>query len=530
MNKIMNAMEDILKFDFPLHQSSYIKVIGVGGGGNNAVNHMYERGITGVDFIVCNTDATALDNSAIPNKIQLGKGLGAGNNPVVAQKAALEKSEEIKSLFANNTQMVFITAGMGGGTGTGAAPVIAQLLKEIELDDEEVKRILTVAVVTTPFSIEGRKRVLQAKDGIAELRKHVDAILIINNDKLDEYGELTMSKAFALANEILSTAVKGISEIITVHSTYQVDFRDVNTVMQNSGVALMGCGLAEGDDRAIKAVMQAVESPLLNDSNINGAKNVLIYISSSLENEVTMSEFKDITHFVKKATGSDVDVIWGAGKDENLGEKISVTLIATGFSESEIFEKKAPIVVELDRPTPTKTPPQTLFLETPEATDLSQYEFTSEDKLDDIRIISKTETEPVAHSNSLEASLDLYAQRSPAPPKMQVVSELPKEEPHLRFEQYERSKSEPPTINSERFQAQSTNRIQQLRDMSVARDVSAKVKTPEGLEELERVPAYMRRQVPLTEPTHSSTSEAPRFNLTEDGRVERNSYLHDNVD
>ncbi len=514
-------MEDILKFDFPIHQSAYIKVIGIGGGGSNAVNHMFEHGIKGVDFIVCNTDAAALDGSPVPNKIQLGKGLGAGNMPSVAEKAATEKAEEIKALFENNTQMVFITAGMGGGTGTGAAPVVAKLLKEIELEDEEVKRILTVAVVTTPFSIEGRKRIQQAQEGIAELRKHVDAILIINNDKLKEYGEFRMSQAFALANEILTTAVKGISEIMTVHSTVQIDFRDVNTIMQNSGVALMGCGSAEGEDRAIKAVTQAISSPLLNDSDINGAKNVLIYISSSSENEVTMSEFEEITHFVQKATGRDVDVIWGAGNDDFLGEKISVTLVATGFSENELYRENETKRVNLDddtAPKITQKPQSVTAFETLEQPATAQFEYSPDDEWDDIRIIEKSEK--IVEPNSLEASLSLFAQRTSAPRETQVVNSLPdNDEPYLR-----QDKTDTPTVNSERFQAQSADRIQQLRDLS------AKVKTADGLQEIERIPAYMRRQVKLEEPAHSSTSEVLHYNLTEDGRVVKNRFLTDNVD
>ena len=515
-------MEDILKFDFPLNQSSYIKVIGVGGGGSNAVNHMFEHGIQGVDFFVCNTDASALDGSPVPNKIQLGRGLGAGNMPSVAEKAAVEKADEIKALFENNTQMVFITAGMGGGTGTGAAPVVAKLLKEIELEDEEVKRILTVAVVTTPFSIEGRKRIQQAQEGIAELRKYVDAILIINNDKLKEYGEFKMSQAFALANEILNTAVKGISEIITVRSTVQIDFRDVNTVMQGSGVALMGCGSAEGEDRAIKAVMQAIESPLLNDSNINGAKNVLIYISSSSESEVTMSEFEEITHFVQKTTGSDVDVIWGAGNDETLGSKIAVTLVATGFSESELYRRERPIVIDLEKGhIPTSKPPTVFDLN--ETQTPPQPVYSLDDEWDDRQTLEKSaESSKATEPNSLEASLNFMEQRISVPARVQIVNELPsKDEPYLRSEKTDA----PPSVNTERFHAYTTpDRIQQLRELS------AKVKSVEGLEELERVPAYMRRNVKMVEPAHSSTSEVPRLNLTEDGRVIENAFLHDNVD
>jgi cell division protein FtsZ len=516
VSKKIMTMEDILKFELPINQSSYIKVIGVGGGGSNAVNHMFERGIQGVDFIVCNTDASALDASPVPNKIQLGKGLGAGNKPDAAKKAALEKSQDIRAMFENNTQMVFITAGMGGGTGTGAAPVIAELLKEIKLDDEEVERILTVAVVTTPFSIEGRKRIQQAQEGIAEIRKHVDAILIINNDKLKEYGEFKMSEAFALANEILNTAVKGISEIMTVHSTVQIDFRDVNTVMQGSGVALMGCGSAEGDERALKAVMQAIESPLLNDSNITGAKNVLIYISSSPENEITMSEFEDITHFVQKATGADVDVIWGAGKDDTLGNKISVTLVATGFSENEIYKKPERHVIDLEKGyMPTSQQPTAFDTQTP-----SQPIYNLDDEWDDCRTLEKpVNSIRTAEPNSLESSLDFLEQRVSAPAKTQVVNELPSDEPFFRSERIAET-----TVNTEHFQAHSADRIRQLRDLS------AKVKTVEGLEEIERIPAYMRRQVELVEPTHSSTSQAPRYTLNDEGRVMPNSFLTDNVD
>ena len=512
-------MEDILKFEFPRNQSSYIKVIGVGGGGSNAVNHMFEHGIEGVDFIICNTDASSLDGSPVPNKIQLGKGLGAGNMPSVAEKAAMEKADEIKALFENNTQMVFITAGMGGGTGTGAAPVVAKLLKEIELEDEEVKRILTVAVVTTPFSIEGRKRIQQAQDGIAELRKHVDAILIINNDKLKEYGEFKLGQAFALANEILNTAVKGISEIMTIRSTVQIDFRDVNTVMQNSGVALMGFGSAEGEDRATKAVMQAIESPLLNDNNISGAKNVLLYISSSAENEVTMSEFEEITDFVQRTTGTNVDVIWGAGNNETLGNKIAITLIATGFSESELYTKKEPTRIDLEKGQiqDVKQP----FLGHSEVAP-SIPTFTLDDEIEDRPSFEmSTISDRAAETNSLEASLNFMEQRISAPAKVEVVNELSRnDEPYLRAERT----VEAPAVNTERFQAHSTDRIQQLRELS------AKVKTVEGLEEIERVPAYMRRNVKMVEPAHSSASEAPRYNLTEDGRVIENSFLDTKVD
>lgn len=329
----MKDIKDILDFVIPKNKSSIIKVIGVGGGGGNAVNNMYRQGITGVDFLVCNTDAQALDASPVPNKIQLGKGLGAGNVPAVAEKAAMELKDVIKAEISHNTKMLFITAGMGGGTGTGAAPVIAEIAKEIELDDE-VNKILTVAIVTTPFSFEGRKRAEQAKQGIEALRKHVDAVLVISNDKLREFGDMPMKNAFAMVDDVLTAAAKGISEIITVSSYIQIDFRDVNTVMANSGVALMGFGVAEGEDRARLAIEQAMSSPLLADNSVDGAKNVLLYMSSSSEHEIRMDEITIITDLMKQETGGKADVIWGAGEDDKLGEKLSITLVATGFTEA----------------------------------------------------------------------------------------------------------------------------------------------------------------------------------------------------
>lgn len=332
MNEITNQSGDILNFVLPKDQSSYIKVIGVGGGGGNAVNHMYRAGIKGVDFIVCNTDAQALESSPVPVKIHLGKGLGAGNVPEVARSAAEEKREEIKDKI-KDARMLFIAAGMGGGTGTGAAPVVASIAKEIELVGDEVTSILTVAIVTTPFTFEGRKRIEQAKLGIAELRKHVDAILVINNDKLREFGKMTLNEAFAMADNVLTTAAKGISEIITVRSYVQIDFKDVNTVMQNSGVALMGFGTANGESRAKDAVMMAMDSPLLNDNSIEGAKNMLLYLGYSPESPLCMDEIETITGSILEKAGDGVDLIWGAGEDDTLGGNLNITLIATGFNE-----------------------------------------------------------------------------------------------------------------------------------------------------------------------------------------------------
>ena len=320
-----------MKFDLPKDQSSIIKVIGVGGGGSNAVNHMYNQGITGVDFVICNTDAQALALSPIPNKIQLGttltEGLGAGANPEVGKNAAIEDIENIKAILQNNTKMVFITAGMGGGTGTGAAPVIAEVAREMG--------ILTVGIVTIPFSFEGRRRKQQAEEGLEALRKHVDTLLIINNDKLRMiHGNLKMGECFSKADDILTTAAKGIAEIITVAGYINVDFEDVKTVMKGGGTAIMGSASAEGENRAIQAVTKALESPLLNDNEINGANFILLNVTSG-EEEITMDEIDEITDYIQKQAGYTAELIWGNGSDLSLGNKVSVTVIATGFGSND---------------------------------------------------------------------------------------------------------------------------------------------------------------------------------------------------
>lgn len=335
-NNSFNSLSGSMSMEFEsVHeQPAKIKVIGVGGGGGNAVNHMYRQGIRGVDFIVCNTDAKALDSSPVPNKIVLGK-LGAGNVPERAKKLALEHRDEIREAISDDTQMLFITAGMGGGTGTGAAPVIAEIAKSIELEDEMVPRILVVAIVTMPFSFEGKKRREQAMQGIEELKKHVDAILIINNDKLrDLHGDLPFTKAFAQADDVLLTAAKGIAEIITVSAYVNIDFRDVNTVMEKSGTALMGAGQAAGDDRASKAIKEATTSVLLDDNDIRGAKNILLYFSCSPNNQITMDELGEVTDFLTDLTkSSETNIIWGIGDDESLNDELRITLIATGFEQ-----------------------------------------------------------------------------------------------------------------------------------------------------------------------------------------------------
>ena len=317
-----------ISFDLPKNQSNVIKAIGVGGGGSNAINHMYRQGIKGVDFVICNTDAQALNNSGVPNKIQLGvnltEGLGAGANPEVGEKAALESAEDIMAMLNVNTKMVFITAGMGGGTGTGAAPIIAQMAREMN--------ILTVGIVTTPFSFEGKLRNDQAQAGIEKLRNHVDSLIIINNNKLREvYGNLGFKAGFSKADEVLSTASKGIAEVITHHYTQNIDLKDAKTVLSNSGTAIMGAASSSGSNRANDAITKALDSPLLNDNRITGAKNVLLLIVSGNE-EITIDEIGEINDYIQEQAGYGANIIMGVGEDPELFDSISVTVIATGFN------------------------------------------------------------------------------------------------------------------------------------------------------------------------------------------------------
>ncbi|MDC0303836.1 cell division protein FtsZ [Flavobacteriales bacterium] len=349
--------KEMMNFNLPQEGSSIIKVIGVGGGGSNAVNHMYKQGIKGVDFVVCNTDQQALDTSPVPKKIALGssltEGRGAGAQAEVGRNAAIENLDDIKELLEGNTKMVFITAGMGGGTGTGAAPIIAEAAKELG--------ILTVGIVTVPFTFEGKKRKMQAEKGLEELKKHVDTVLVICNDKLrDMYGNLKLGEAFSQADDVLSIAAKGIAEIITIEGYVNVDFEDVRTVMTSSGVAIMGSATTAGEDRATKAVEQALASPLLNDNNIFGASNILLYISSGKE-EVTMDEVAEITDYIQEEAGMDADVIWGNGTDLDLEDKLTLTIIATGFSGDKLEkvagnENVVRHVLDTRRQAPTSEP------------------------------------------------------------------------------------------------------------------------------------------------------------------------------
>ncbi len=333
-----------IAFDLPKNQSNVIKVIGVGGGGSNAINHMFQSGINGVDFVICNTDSQALNNSPVPNKIQLGvsltEGLGAGANPEVGEQAALESMEEIKQMLARTTKMIFITAGMGGGTGTGAAPVIAKQAKELD--------VLTVGIVTMPFEFEGKMRCEQARIGIEKLRANVDSLIVINNNKLREvYGNLGFKAGFSKADEVLSTAARGIAEVITHHYTQNIDLRDAKTVLSNSGTAIMGSATATGSMRASEAITKALDSPLLNDNKISGAKNVLLLIVSG-EQEITIDEIGEINDYIQVEAGHGANIIMGVGEDEDLGEAIAVTIIATGFDvdqQNEIVNTEAKKII-----------------------------------------------------------------------------------------------------------------------------------------------------------------------------------------
>jgi cell division protein FtsZ len=550
-------MENSLRFELPRENSSIIKVIGVGGGGSNAVNYMYEQGITGVDFIVCNTDAQALDKSPVPIKVQLGstltEGRGAGSIPEVGKNSAIESLEEVRELLSTNTNMVFITAGMGGGTGTGAAPVIAKIAKEMG--------ILTVGIVTIPFVFEGRKRSIQADFGLKDMREAVDTLLIIRNDKLRElYGNLTLKQAFSHADEVLCTAAKGIAEVITLTGTVNVDMNDVKTVMRDSGVAIMGSGKASGEGRAKRAVQTALESPLLNDNDINGANFILLNITYGQE-ELLMDEISEITDHIQEQAGMNAEVIWGYGQDSNLGEDICVTVIATGFHAK---------TVESVLPTEASQPVKHV-LETPQATNEVVNKVTKpteEVKAENV-VESKPEVEPFMkttfHLNdeivetpkaTVLPQADLFASEEiPSISSMKLKSEEPvaSEKPNF-ISLNDEVKNEvygSENVASDSFMHKASNvavsdrpaRAELMarnkdREMKI-REFTLKLKSPSGLNDLENEPAYMRRKVSLENVQHSTESTVSRFSLNEsvdengEKRTElrdNNPFLHDNVD
>ncbi len=477
-----------------------IKVIGVGGGGSNAVNHMFKQGIVGVDFAVCNTDKQSMELSPVPVKMQLGptltEGRGAGSKPNIGKLAAEESIEEVKAYLTNNCKMLFITAGMGGGTGTGAAPIIAKAAQEMD--------ILTVGIVTLPFTFEGNRRVNQGHEGLDELKKYVDTIIVISNDKLKAiHGNLSISQAFGSADNILTTAAKGIAEIITVPGYVNVDFEDVNTVMRGSGVAIMGTATAEGDHRAKRAVDEALNSPLLEENNIKGAKHILLNISSGTK-EVTMDEIFEITEFVQEEAGQGTNLIWGNCYDERLGDALSVTVIATGFernnrhvaqtgktSAAAASSNAAPVRVALDED--EKRPHKSVLgmfgiEKDPESANTIEF--------DTIRGASRNN--------------DYFSTRRKDPYVKENTRDLEEEERKHRLEMERRRKDRIGTLHTK-----------------------PKLSNPQTVVELENEPAYMRRGVNLEEVTGSEELAYSRWTMSDEDEPtlrEGNSYLHDNVD
>lgn len=543
-----------MQFEMLKDKSSIIKVIGVGGGGGNAVNHMYLSGITGVDFIICNTDAQALESSPIPNKVQLGasltEGMGAGSIPEVGKNSAIENIDDIKAMLGSTTKMLFITAGMGGGTGTGASPIIAKAAKELD--------ILTVAIITTPFSFEGKRRRLQADEGMEELKKYVDSYLVISNDRLREiFGNLTLGSAFGQADDILTTAAKGIAEIITVPGYINVDFKDVRTVMKDSGVAIMGSFAAEGEDRALQAVEGALASPLLKDNEIEGARYILLNISSGLR-EVTMDEVSIITDYIQEKAGLSADLIWGNCTDESLSDKLSVTIIATGFqtSEERVNEEKnkkkisllTPEEAPLVRPVepvnsfiqPKTTPSYEPVLKTKE--EVSQADlFGGMFNKSEPQKIQEPENNVVRHTlmeeeprveevqeTGFEFEVKLAETNFVFETPAAQMPPMPEPEPEIERPVVGLDDDKSDESMEEQLK-KSKERILRLKDLSM------KLRTTNGLQELENEPAYKRKQMQLQQVQHSSESQVSRFTLSndQDGGTEirpNNSFLHDNVD
>lgn len=522
----------MIHFEIPKNQSSIIKVIGVGGGGGNAVNYMYSLGIDGVDFIVCNTDSQALSQSPVPNKIQLGphltQGLGAGANPEIGKQAGEESVDEISKILKVNTRMAFITAGMGGGTGTGAAPIISKVCKELG--------ILTVGIVTTPFAYEGRKRLKQAQEGIASMREHVDTILIISNDKLrQQYGNLPFTQAFSKADNVLSTAAKCITDLITVDGKVNLDFNDVQTVMKSGGVAILGSAVAAGEGRARQAVEEALSSPLLNDSEIAGAKWILLNVTSNPgDNEHTLDELEIIQGYVQEQAGNTCDIILGMGHDPNLGDNISVTIIATGFHHKEIntevtakaaaapIEEK--IVVNLgqpgaeafveaksqDRPV-EKDPMAPVLVETPQASPVAQQAAPPVDMF---------AAEPRATYNLEMPKPSAPIEQPKATnehkmPELELIikNEIEQPKPEIQVKRGERYLTADEIEEMRRFEEQKKaleERANRLRRMSF------NVHNTENAHELENVPAYMRRNNNLDDNGHSSDNFLSGYSVDQD--------------
>ena len=544
----MSLIDTDFEFQLPKNQSSQIKVLGVGGGGGNAVNYMFEHGIKGVDFVICNTDLQALEASLIPTKIQLGKnlteGLGAGSDPDVGMKAAQESSDRISELLDANTKMLFITAGMGGGTGTGAAPVIAEIARE--------KGILSIAVVTHPFANEGGYRKQYAKDGLEELKKYVDTLLVINNDKLIEiYGDLTFTQAFGKANEVLNTATKGIAEVISQHMVVNIDLNDARKVLENSGTALMGQAIASGENRAIEAVTAALDSPLLNDNDITGAEQVLLKIvSGEGDDEIRISELEIIKNQIQKAAGRDVNIIEGIGNDASLEGAVSITVIATGFETKKVNE---PVTIKLedtddignsdsnDLEIIKDNVQQTLSLEEDESFDFEHFKSNEVEAqtivVSEKKVVSLEEDENfISEPEALISDILELNNEDPDSEKKVVVSEDIIEKETLEFhksiineEEKLNSEQDVQLVDNKSMRIEAREREERLREISI------KLRTPSGLTKLEDEPAYKRNNIDLEETAHSSEDEISHFSLTSDNEEkiilnDKNSFLHDNVD
>ena len=536
------------RFDLPKNQKSIIKVIGVGGGGSNAVNHMYNQGIKDVEFVVVNTDAQALKSSPVPLRLQLGanltEGLGAGANPEQGRNAALESQEEIRELLADNTKMVFITAGMGGGTGTGAAPIVAKIAKELN--------ILTVGIVTAPFVFEGKKKMAVAQAGIEALKENCDTVLVILNDKLREiYGNLAIRTAFSKADDILTTAAKSIAEIITIHQDVNVDFEDVKTVMKDAGAAVMGSATEEGEGRAIRAAGAAISSPLLNNVDIKGAQKILLSIMSGEEEELSMDELSEITEYIQEKAGDNAEVIFGQGIDPELAKGIRVTVIATGFEMDKLSDKVArktdSTPISAFAPTMASTP-----VETPEVTK-TLINLESGKK-------QQVKEEPIIGGSTFTFSVPKAPVQAPAAP---IVQDEEKEEFSFSFKPLEAEKEEPKPaqepekvvfqLNEEEKPAQkipaesqpapplfANDYYEQMKQKAIQRahERFEKLKgnrafnpSAEEMKEKLNVPAYQRKNVVLNEPQHSSEPAISKFNLSEENEIlGNNRFLHDNVD
>jgi len=536
------------RFDLPKNSKSIIKVIGVGGGGSNAVNHMFSQGIKDVEFVVVNTDAQALKSSPVPLRLQLGanltEGLGAGANPEQGKNAALESEAEIRELLADNTKMVFITAGMGGGTGTGAAPVVARIAKELN--------ILTVGIVTAPFMFEGKKKMNVAQQGIESLRENCDTVLVILNDKLREiYGNLAIRTAFSKADDILSTAARSIAEIITIHQDVNVDFEDVKTVMKNAGAAVMGSSTEEGEGRAIRAAGAAISSPLLNNVDIRGAEKILLSIMSGEDEELSMDELSDITEYIQEKAGDNAEVIFGQGIDPDLGKAIRVTVIATGFEMDRLAGTARKEMLKAAQPTPTFTLPETKApVDEPQVEktlinlDSGKSKIVKEEAIDEDSTF--VFSFPKAMNPKPVSTPEVETPKEKAfsfEVKKEKIEEAPEKIVHDLFE--EKEEDEKPTdkldkVNEPATMGFANDYYEQMKQKAIQRahERFEKLKgnrsfnpTPDELKEKLEVPAYQRKNVVLNEPQHSSEPSISKYNLSDENEIlGNNRFLHDNVD